>query len=173
MGFQSWRQNVGFWGSPSQLGMHILLKIQTLKDWVLASTEVWTQTLGGKCRQWGGTWIFITTFLILASENLPWLSWLKKSRCSSAHKIQLKYIRHRLLVKHVYYDFGVIKQTYILVCTSNNTERTQVCTRTQFSRYQKQTVQQAMEEQFVTSLIIFLLGFFLLLVKVAIISRKV
>jgi hypothetical protein len=133
--------------------MHILLKKQTLKDWVLASTEVWTQTLGGKCRQWGGTWIFTTTFLILASENLPWLSWLKKNRCSSAHKIQLIYIRHRLLIKHVYYDFGVIKQTYILVCTSNNTERTQVCTRTQFSRYQKQTVQQAMEEQFVTSLI--------------------
>jgi hypothetical protein len=84
------------------LEMHILLKKQTLKDRVLASTEVWTQTFGGKCRQWGGTWIFITTFLSLASENLPWLSWLKKSRCSSAHKIQLIDIRHRLLIKHVY-----------------------------------------------------------------------
>ncbi len=79
----------------------------------LASTEVWTQTLGGKCRQWGGTWIFMTTFLTLASENLPsWLSWLKKSRCSSsAHKIQLIYIRHRLLlIKHVYYDFGLLNK---------------------------------------------------------------
>lgn len=174
MGFQSWRQNVGFWGSPSQLGMHILLKKQTLKDWVLASTEVSTQTLGGKCRQWGGTWIFITTFFntcfwksamtFMIKENLDVVVHIK----SSWNTLGTDY-----LFKHVYYDFGVIKQTYILVCTSNNTERTQVCTRTQFSRYQKQTVQQAMEDQFVTSLIIFLLGFFLLLVKVAIISRKV
>jgi hypothetical protein len=35
----------------------------------------------------------------------------EKYRCSSsAHKIQLIYIRHRLLIKHVYYGFGLLNK---------------------------------------------------------------